>query len=224
MKTIRFLTTFAFAFTSLAAAGCSGADPSLDAAGGAGDEHVAQTHEALCSDTTIAPNAVLAVPVAGASVSSTSPSATYGSGPCPSEYVVEFTGSQGKAFNLDASWGPASKLPTTKAACPFALVSATVYGETPAHWVPSPSGWHFVPASWVQLGQPQSAGGHWTDPMPPGVPQLVPVGCSIGLNLDAPNAASYSRIRVAARADGFAIFTTVPEQVTIGAWTPAVIK
>jgi hypothetical protein len=224
MTSIRSFLVLSFV-SSIVVAGCSGADVAgLDSSESAGPEHVAQTSEALCSDTSLAPNATLAIPGPGNSVSSTSPSANYGTGTCPGAYVVDFTGTKAANFTLDATWGPASKLPTSKAACPFAVVSATAYGEVAAHWIKTSSGFVFVPAQWVQLGQPQSAGGKWTDPVPPGQPQLIPVGCSIDLNMSTPQASLYTRVRVAAKATGFAIIAAVPEQVSVGAWTPAIIQ
>jgi hypothetical protein len=202
--------------SSLVAVGCASETSSPEA-----EEGVGQTSEALCSDTSLAPNATLALGAPGTTVLSVSPSATYGSSACAGDYVVEFTGMKGQETSIDVGWGNPGLLPATKQACPFAVVTATIYGFNPAHIVLTPSGPKIVAASWSQIAN-QSAGGQWTDPVPPGDPQLVPVGCHIDLPYFP--SGSYDHIRVAAKAAGFAIFTAVPEQVSVSANHHPVLK
>jgi hypothetical protein len=203
---------------SLAMIACGGAEGSPADADSV--EQVGETSAALCSDAAVAANANLVL--GSAPGQSTSPSANYGTAACPQSYVVDITGTKGKTFDLSATWGDA--LPSTKASCPFALVSATAFGEEPAHWVKAGGFWKWVPAAWVQLGVAESAGGTWTDPGGPGEIQWTPVGCSLHLGLAAPNAANYSKVRVAAKASAFAIFSVVPKRVTVAATVVSIPK
>jgi hypothetical protein len=215
MSSIRSIVSLALV-SSFAVVGCTAETAAPEA-----EETVAQTSQALCSDTSLSANASLALGAPGATVVATSPSASYGSSACAGDYVVEFSGMKNQQTSIDIGWGKPGLLPSTKQACPFALVTATIYGYVPEHVILTPQGPKIVPASWSQLAD-QSAGGQWTDPVPPGQIQFVPVGCHISLPYYP--AGSYDRIRVAAKAAGFALFGAVPEQVSVSAYHQSPIQ
>lgn len=192
---MRALTIAPFVLGTLLA-GC-GAAPESEGADQAGldEAQVGQTSSALCTDVGAANYAAPLGSSEGSAVSSTSPTRTYGSAQCQGMYVVEATSTLGKTFNLSATWGEA--LPNTEQACPFALLTATAYG--------------YKNGQWYNLGT-KSAGGQWTTFFDSGF-------CSI--NVDWAQASSqYSKVRVAAKAAAFLLFSSSPRKVTASVQVP----
>lgn len=176
MRTLKALSLSVFALPMIVA--CGQAEDAVDEAQLAQD-NVGTTQSALCTDVGAANfSATLIMKEVGGSVSSTSPTNTYGSALCSGNYVVEATGTAGLP-NLTASAAYADAAPG-QSSCSYAKVSMEAFG--------------FVAAtnSWVSLGT-KFASGEWV-PSPFGGPGSCQVGAGI------PVVGSFSKIRVAARA------------------------
>jgi hypothetical protein len=129
-------------------------------------------------------------PYEGDSVTSTSPTNSYGIAGCSDTYVVEATNTSGKDLHVWASW--AEGLPTTQASCEsIPKVSATVYG--------------FDGIQWVTVGT-KTLGGTWTSFFGGGF-------CSAGVGWDFYDS-SYSKVRIAAKAYQNTIYGPYYRKVT----------
>lgn len=140
-------------------------------------ETLGTASSALCTDAGAADySGFLSMGDVGGEVSSTSPSATYGTAACSGRYVVEATNTQQPNLSASASWGDSG---LSETACPNGRVSAYVYG--------------YKNGTWYSLHRGELIGyGVWT----PGPFGGAYCDVSVGLSIDN----TYSKIRVAAKA------------------------
>jgi hypothetical protein len=174
-------------------AGCLATDTTADEE----DEELGTAQSALCSDTSLIPNATgsLTSPSGydvGTSASATSPSSTYGSLACAGRFVMDISNTAGQPnLGAYASW---ENNGLSQASCSQGHANAAFYG------------WNG--ASWVQIGGTVDQAGVWT-------PTFGGYFCSVGAGISLPNN-TYAKIRVAGKAyrvNG----STTPQVVTVGA-------
>ncbi len=150
-------------------------------------EQLGTTSAALCTDTGVENfTAPLILGDVGDTVSSTSPSATYGSSLCSGRYVVEATNAQQPNLAASASWGDSG---LSQSACSGGRVFANVYGYKNGTWYPLNRTELAAYGVWTQ----GPFGGAYCD-------------VSVGMSVDS----TYSKVRVAARA----YFGNTPKKVT----------
>jgi hypothetical protein len=176
MRTLKALSLSLFALPMLVA--CGQAEDAVDENQLAQDG-IETTQAALCTDTGAANHsAQLIMGDVGGTVTSLSPSATYGSSLCAGNYVVEATSTAGKP-NLTASAEYGDPTPG-QSSCAYAKVSMEAFGFDAAS------------NTWVSLGT-KFAAGQW-------VPSPFGSGGSCQAAAAIPVVGSFSKIRVAARA------------------------